>query len=722
MMGTVDLSADATSVKMDYLPIGHARVDPILREDCPSDHVHTFYGPQSGVDPRRVDVADELELHSRLINTTVSENTGNVEENKSVYWHPTVYKYDRTTNTYTRDVMAQTSVYYVWETGATRAFPNGFQMIGGFDPFQSEATAECVGESPCDEDDCYTENTFFPTTKCAELEVSMRMPNCWDGVSVNSPPDHVGHVAYADHNLPGAECPASHPISIPQINMFFRIMPYDGGWHTFSDGSGVFHADYVSGWDEVFLQNVLDGCENEGEGAMPNHFCEDFLTFRDAPKCTDESTCDFADPQLLEKVHAFQPSPLDVKGSIIAEETEVVVGSLPRGTCNGSLIDASPTTQSNQPSKAPTQSPSSQPTNVPSNNPTNVQSDPTNAPTHNPTSVPTYTPTNNPTNSGQLARVHVLTDRYPGETEWTVSDKVSGSLIASGGPYDTPFKLYKKEFGVTAGNCYEFAITDTYGDGICCSVGDGKYEVFLDGTLGLVMSGGTFGKDETKSFGDCGTNSGQSAKIHITTDSYPGETEWTVRDKARGALIASGGPYGTPYKLYDKEFSVTAGVCYEFAITDTYGDGICCSVGDGKYEIFLDSTPGPVVSGGTFGESDTKLFGDCGGGLGKLQINIKTDYYPGDTSWKLMQLFPPVEIATGGGWPAGGAYTMQNSVYSTPPIDVESDGCFEFAINDSYGDGIPGGYYEVVLDGVTVLKGGGPGMGSGNIQKFNNCS
>merc|ERR1711862_734185 len=73
-------------------------------------------------------------------------------------------------------------------------------------------------------------------------------------------------------------------------------------------------------------------------GAMPNFFCEDFLTFRDAPKCTDEATCDFGDPQLIEKIRAFQPPSLDVKGTIVAEETEVLVGALPRGTCNGSFV------------------------------------------------------------------------------------------------------------------------------------------------------------------------------------------------------------------------------------------------------------------------------------------------------------------------------------------------------------------------------------------------
>lgn len=293
----------------------------------------------SGVDPRRIDQDNDLELHSLLLSTPVSENTGNVEENKSLYWHPTVYKVKD--GVYTRAEMAQSSVYYIWETGLTTAFPAGFRMIGGFQ--DQGALAECVNPSPCDPGDCETENTFFPSTKCDELEVSMRMPSCWDGVSVSSPPEHTSHVVYPNEE---DECPPSHPVAVPRIDVFFRIAPYDGGHHTFSDGSSVFHSDYVSGWDEAFLQDILNNCDNDGFAAMPNFFCEDRLTFRDGPKCTDEETCDFGDPALLEKLRAIQPEvPLDVKGTIIAEETEVVE-ELPRGTCNGELVGSEPTTTS----------------------------------------------------------------------------------------------------------------------------------------------------------------------------------------------------------------------------------------------------------------------------------------------------------------------------------------------------------------------------------------
>merc|ERR1711937_385533 len=45
---------------------------------------------------------------------------------------------------------------------------------------------------------------------------------------------------------------------------------------------------------------------------------------------------------------------------------------------------------------------------------------------------------------------------------------------------------------------------------------------------------------------------------------------------------------------------------YTFTITDAYGDGICCSYGQGGYIIKVDGTE--VVNGGEFGSSTTETF------------------------------------------------------------------------------------------------------------------
>ena len=72
----------STSVKMDFLPFATVRTDPITDPTCLSDHVHSFYGAAGSVRPETT-FAD-------LRNAT--ENSGNVEENKSLYWHPTIYE------------------------------------------------------------------------------------------------------------------------------------------------------------------------------------------------------------------------------------------------------------------------------------------------------------------------------------------------------------------------------------------------------------------------------------------------------------------------------------------------------------------------------------------------------------------------------------------------------------------------------------------------------
>lgn len=95
----------------------------------------------------------------------------------------------------------------------------------------------------------------------------------------------------------------------------------------------------MSGWNQTKLQSVLDQCETDSFDANPNSFCEDFLTFRDTPKCTDDNMCDFTDPALLERIKDFQPPPLDVLKLVSPEETAVVRNELPRGTCIGELLN-----------------------------------------------------------------------------------------------------------------------------------------------------------------------------------------------------------------------------------------------------------------------------------------------------------------------------------------------------------------------------------------------
>ncbi|MGB0172180.1 MAG: IPT/TIG domain-containing protein, partial [Flavobacteriales bacterium] len=88
---------------------------------------------------------------------------------------------------------------------------------------------------------------------------------------------------------------------------------------------------------------------------------------------------------------------------------------------------------------------------------------------------------------------YLTTDNYPTETSWTISDNVTGEVVASGGGYDLPNNAYA-ETGTLCPGCYVFTISDVYDDGICCAFGEGNYALYLDSEL--YASGGAFGSSE----------------------------------------------------------------------------------------------------------------------------------------------------------------------------------------------------------------------------------
>jgi len=343
VIGSVLLvTVKATSMKMDYLPLGDVRTDPIINPDCLSNHVHTFYGAAK---MRPETTYDDL--------LNADANSGNVVENMSLYWHPTVYEVHPDTNVHSKVDIYFASTYYIWTTGEAKAFPDGFKMIAGFNGIsEARAGAECVAPFDCERDNCETDDTsFFPATGCAELEASMAFPTCWDGINIDSN-NHMSHVAYdIDGGVFDGECPESHPVKLPEIQFFFRIAPYSGGKHAFADGSSFYHADYFSGWKQTELQTVLDTCENESEAACPDAWCEDKLTFRDAPKVFGE------DSDIVDKLKPLQPNP-PVDTTTITTEIIDNTATLPRGKCTGTLIPAEPTSPTTSaPASAPAVSP-----------------------------------------------------------------------------------------------------------------------------------------------------------------------------------------------------------------------------------------------------------------------------------------------------------------------------------------------------------------------------
>lgn len=94
--------------------------------------------------------------------------------------------------------------------------------------------------------------------------------------------------------------------------------------------------------------------------------------------------------------------------------------------------------------------------------------------------------------------------------------------------------------------------------------------------------------------------------IDIVFDNYPEETSWSIVNSS-GTTVAS-----SNYSTANADgSSITEKLClpndcYTFTISDVYGDGMCCSYGNGSYNITDQN--GTITSGGSFGASEASDF------------------------------------------------------------------------------------------------------------------
>lgn len=100
-------------------------------------------------------------------------------------------------------------------------------------------------------------------------------------------------------------------------------------------------------------------------------------------------------------------------------------------------------------------------------------------------------------------------------------------------------------------------------------------------------------------------------QMDFTQDQYGSEIQWKVKDDATGTIVAQDGPWsdlsaaGT--LLHTKTFTLIPNNCYRLEITDDYGDGACCSYGNGNYD--LKSGGNTIFSGpASYGKGLTKWF------------------------------------------------------------------------------------------------------------------
>ena len=124
--------------------------------------------------------------------------------------------------------------------------------------------------------------------------------------------------------------------------------------------------------------------------------------------------------------------------------------------------------------------------------------------------------------------------------------------------------------------------------------------------------------------------------IKITLDAYGSETAWNIKNSA-GVTVAQNPTYsdsGTTSGTYPQaDINITLpSDCYTFSITDTYGDGMCCSYGTGGYQLLSNGVLVAGLSGGAYGGGEAKNF-SVNQPLGINEFNANAiKFYPNPTS------------------------------------------------------------------------------------------
>lgn len=227
-------------VACDYSHSAHA--DPIVHPGEPDrSHRHDFFGA-TGVD-----------ASSRAEDLVDQPTTCDKRSDTAAYWQPTLYD----SGVPVEPLRLQ--AYYRAAPGVdpreVEPYPFGLELLAG-DPSASRATtSEAAGWTCGGSTQLHAEPPVCPAS--APLQLVLTFPDCWDGEHVRTT-DHRSHATYSH----GGECPASHPVHLPQLTVSVAY-PIHGPGHDLTLSSGSVrsaHGDFLNAWDPVGLRREIEAC------------------------------------------------------------------------------------------------------------------------------------------------------------------------------------------------------------------------------------------------------------------------------------------------------------------------------------------------------------------------------------------------------------------------------------------------------------------------------
>lgn len=241
--------------------------DPIVHPGQPgSAHLHYFFGNTG---------ADAFSTADSIANAGNSTCRGGTV-NRTAYWVPGMLDVRNGKAVAPALILLYYKPGYTVPAAKMQPIPTGLRMVAG-DPTRTTPLAggptffTCINNAG--------ENSGFTATlpNCAvgtTMWQSVKFPQCWDGVNLDSP-DHKSHMAYPSNGA----CPAAHPVLFPEITYQVMYLITEVGqalnWRLASDmaelpppmagaatnGYGYsMHGDWFNGWKPDAMASFVMNC------------------------------------------------------------------------------------------------------------------------------------------------------------------------------------------------------------------------------------------------------------------------------------------------------------------------------------------------------------------------------------------------------------------------------------------------------------------------------
>ncbi|KAJ7082838.1 hypothetical protein B0H15DRAFT_851668 [Mycena belliarum] len=250
------------------------RLDPIVNPGAVSGHVHSIVGGSNFRASTNTSFLRQSECTSSPI-----------KEDKSNYWSPTLY-FQWKNGSFT-NVNGSPVIYYLYSNtpGATTPFPDDFRMLSGTPTLRSYDASSFAQQAVTflclDFGGTSMKHNELPTGNCPSgIRAQINFPSCWDGKNADSK-DHKSHVAYLSGGPDSGSCSDKNfPVTLPRI--FMEVYLDTGSFnavrsqamnpdqpfvYSMGDPTGYgYHADFLMGWEQGVLKNVVDKCNCDNFG------------------------------------------------------------------------------------------------------------------------------------------------------------------------------------------------------------------------------------------------------------------------------------------------------------------------------------------------------------------------------------------------------------------------------------------------------------------------